>query len=421
MKLIEKPPFESFIDIRIFKDIPKHDLETIYEKVECRHYDHEETIIQEETKGDNVFVLTSGKVRIVKEVNDERTEVLGYYSEKGGLFGEMAILEDKPRSAGMIADSECEILTVSKENFINLVETVPPFSLAVAKNISQFLRETDARLIKSLKDENEQLRHANFMLQETQEALINKERLALIGRMASTILHDMKNPMSTIGGYAQLIKLRKHTQAQLNNYADIISRQVGQFTSMAQDLLTFAQGGDEIQIKSMPANVYFNECCESLDLKFSEREIKFEADIQFEGDIRIDGARFYRVMDNIAVNALDVLEPGGTFKIQTIEVDTGLRIIIEDNGPGMSEEVKQNAFKEFYTFGKRKGTGLGLAIVKRVVDDHDGVIRIESQLGEGTQFVIDLPAIGYDLLPKSKHQIPIPFYQNTEGSEQDNS
>lgn len=413
MKQMENPSFETLKEMQIFKDIPANELKQISKKIECRQYSHEETIIRENTMGDNIFILTSGKVRIEKQVGEDKSEVLGFYHEVGGLFGEMAVLENKPRSAGMIADSDCSVLALSKEGFLELVESVPLFTLAVAKNISQFLRETDERLINTLKKENEELRNSNVMLQETQEALISKERLALIGRMASTILHDMKNPMSTIGGYAQLIKMKKHTQAELIKYADIISRQVIQFTSMAQDLLTFAQGGEQMQLRSIEAAQYLNECSESLVLKFEEREIKIERDLDFEGVVRIDTGRFFRVLDNIAINALDVLSKGEKFKIHSLEVDTGLRLILEDTGPGMTEEVKQNAFKEFYTFGKRKGTGLGLAIVKRIVDEHDGIISIESQEGEGTKFIIDLPAVGYDLLPKSKHQIPIPFRTTT--------
>jgi len=249
------------------------------------------------------------------------------------------------------------------------------------------------------------------MLQEAQEALINKERLALIGRMASTILHDMKNPMSTIGGYAQLIKMKRHTQGQLTKYADIIGRQVIQFTTMAQDLLTFAQGGDQMKLKSIEAAEYLKECCGSIALKFESREPTMDCDLKFKGVIRLDTGRFFRVLDNIATNALDVLGEGGKLMIYSQEVETGLRIIMEDNGPGMSEEVQQNAFKEFYTAGKRKGTGLGLAIVKRIVDEHEGLVSIESKEGVGTKFIIDLPAVGYDLLPQSRHQIPIPFKQ----------
>lgn len=412
MKLLKNPTFASLKKLRIFEDIPTAELKKIYEKIEFREYGNEESIIHENTMGDHVFILTSGKVRIVKEIGEERAEVLGFYGEQGGLFGEMAILEDKPRSAGMIADSECQVLAVSKEVFLELVQTVPLFSIAVAKNISQFLRETDDRLINKLKLENEQLRHANYMLQETQEALISKERLALIGRMASTILHDMKNPMSTIGGYAQLIKMKKHTHAQMVKYADIISRQVLQFSSMAQDLLTFAQGGDQMQLRSVQAEAYLKECADSLALKFVDRDASMDRDLNFKGTVRIDTGRFFRVLDNIATNALDILGKDGVFTIHSHEVETGLRIILEDNGPGMSDEIRQNAFKEFFSSGKRKGTGLGLAIVKRIVDEHDGLVDIESKEGVGTKFIIDLPAVGYDLLPKAKHQIPIPFKQS---------
>ncbi len=405
----EKPTFDSLKQWKIFEHVPDVELKHIYKKLESRHYDHEETIIHEQTLGDHIFILTSGKVRIEKNIGEDRSEIIGYYDAVGGLFGEMALLEDKPRSAGMVADSDCTVLTVSKEDFLELVQSIPLFTLAVAKNISQFLRETDERLINELKDENDELRQTNYILQETQEAEITKERLALIGRMASTILHDMKNPMSTIGGYAQLIKMKKHSQDQLGDYADIISKQVIQFTKMAQDLLAFAQGGEQMQLKPVQAVEYIEECCDSLELKFSQRKISLERALDFQGEVRIDTGRFYRVLENIAVNALDVLNDDSHFIVRTEKVETGIRITLEDDGPGMLDEVKENAFKEFYTFGKRKGTGLGLAIVKRIVDEHDGVVSIESELGVGTKFIIDLPAVGHDLLPKSKHQIPIPF------------
>jgi len=409
MKQLDKPTIESLKSWKIFSEIPDAELDNIYGKIEYRHYTPEESIIHENTLGDHIFILTSGKVRIEKAVSDSASELLGFYDEVGGMFGEMALLENKPRSAGMIADTTCEIITVSKEDFLDLVQTIPTFTLAVAKNVSQFLRETDDRLINKLKKENEELRHMNYLLQETQEELIGKERLSLIGRMASTILHDMKNPMSTIGGYAQLIKMKKHSSEQLAKYADIIAKQVIQFTTMTQDLLSFAQGGEQMRLRSVQMAGYLTECCDSLILKFEEQDVSFSRDLNFEGEVRIDTGRFFRVLENIASNALDLLDETGKFTISSLEVETGVRIVIEDNGPGMSDEVRENAFKEFYTHGKRKGTGLGLAIVKRIVDEHDGIISIESELGVGTKFIIDLPAVGYNLLPKSKHQLPIPF------------
>ncbi|MCF7826059.1 MAG: cyclic nucleotide-binding domain-containing protein [Candidatus Marinimicrobia bacterium] len=409
MKLIKKPALESLKKWKIFEHIPEAELKQIHAKIEYCHYDHEESIIRENSIGDHIFVLASGKVRIEKQVRENQSEVLGFYDEVGGLFGEMALLEDKPRSAGMVADTDCEVLAVSKEDFLELVHSVPLFTLSVAKNISQFLRETDERLINKLRKENDELRHMNYLLQETQEELIGKERLSLIGRMASTILHDMKNPMSTIGGYAQLIKMKKHSAEQLAKYADIIAKQVIQFTTMTQDLLSFAQGGEQMRLRSVQMGGYLQECCDSLVLKFEERGITFVRDLNFEGEVRIDNGRFFRVLENIANNALDVLDSEGTFTVHSMEVETGIRIILEDNGRGMSTEVMENAFKEFYTYGKRKGTGLGLAIVKRIIDEHDGLIYIDSEEGVGSRFIIDLPAVGYNLLPKSKHQLPIPF------------
>lgn len=420
MKPLDMLPESELRALEVFKNIPEEELAPIQEMMQHHQYDHEETIIREEEAGDNFFILLEGKVRVEKQIDATTSEVLGFFEDEGGLFGEMSLVEDKPRSAGIIADSDCRVLTVCKAGFLELVNQFPKFTLEVAKNISSFLRHTDQRLIDNLKKENEDLKRINKQLQETQEELIGKERMSLIGRMASTILHDMKNPMSTIGGYAQIIKMKDHDREALNKYADIINKQVERFMGMTQDLLSFAQGGDQMKVTTIHIDPYLEECIEALELRFEERGVKLELDLDFKGEVRLDTSRFYRVIENIANNALDVLGEDGKLIIRTREVETGVRLSLEDNGSGMSEETKANAFKEFYTQGKKKGTGLGLAIVKRVVDEHDGMIHLESEEGVGTTFIIDLPAIGYHLLPKSKHQIPIPFDLAPAESEEEN-
>lgn len=408
----------ELLKLDVFKNIPTAELEPIRGMIAHLQYDNEETIIREDEVGDSFFILVAGRVRVEKQIDASSAEVLGFFEEKGGLFGEMSLVEDKPRSAGIIADTECRVLTVSKDGFLELVNQFPKFTLEVAKNISGFLRHTDQRLIDNLKKENEELKRTNKQLQETQEELIGKERMSLIGRMASTILHDMKNPMSTIGGYAQIIKMKEHDRDALNKYADIINKQVERFMGMTQDLLSFAQGGEQMKVTTVNIDPYIKECVDTIEVRYQERGVELELDLDFKGEVRLDTSRFFRVIENIANNALDVLGEDGKLTIKTREVDTGVRISMIDNGSGMSEETRENAFKEFFTQGKKKGTGLGLAIVKRVVDDHDGIIHLESEEGVGTSFIIDLPAIGYHLLPKSKHQIPIPFDLSPAESEE---
>jgi len=409
MEKLSALPVDELRTLEVFLNIPETELVRLAEMVEHHAFEREEVIIREEELGDSFFILLDGRVRIEKQIDKLNSEVLGYFDKTGGLFGEMSLVEDKPRSAGIIADTDSRVLTVSKVAFLELVNQFPMFTLEVARNVSSFLRKTDQRLIENLQRENEELKKSNNQLQDAQDELIGKERLSLIGRMASTILHDMKNPMSTIGGYAQIIKMKEHSREELNKYADIINKQVERFMRMTTDLLSFAQGGEQMKISTIEIDGFLDECYEAMLPRFEDRGVNLTLDLNFKGRVRMDNSRFYRVIENIAENALDVLQEGKMFWIQSEEVDTGVRITLGDNGPGMPEEVKANAFKEFFTQGKKKGTGLGLAIVRRVVDEHDGIIHLESEVGVGTRFIIDLPAIGYHLLPKSKHQIPIPF------------
>lgn len=102
-------------------------------------------------------------------------------------------------------------------------------------------------------------------------------------------------------------------------------------------------------------------------------------------------SRAKRILYNLTKNAVDALNRGGRLAVSLAVDGGGLRLRVEDTGPGMSSEVRARLFDPFFTAGKRHGTGLGLSIVKRFVDDHHGTIEVESTPGKGTVFTVSLP------------------------------
>lgn len=385
------PEISELKKLHIFKRISDLELSQIREVMERRLYRQDEFIIKEDEPGDMFYVLLKGSVYVVKRIEGNRQEVLNLIDQPGDLFGEMSLVEDKPRSAGVVTTENCEVLTIGKEHFLGLVNRFPRFTLEVARNISNYLRSTDQKLIDVLKEKNSELSEAYRKLEETQEELIRQERLSLVGRMAATILHDIKNPMSAISGYAQLIKTGRYPHEKLAKFADIINREVSRLSNLAQELLSFAKGEGLVKQKHVNLNQFLKELIESMAYKFEDKGITVSTEFGYDGDVYIDASRMRRAIENIANNSIEAIKSGGKFTIETSPTDSGVKIYLADTGHGMTDDVRKKIFKEFYTYGKSTGTGLGLAITKRIVDDHGGKIEVESELGEGTKFFIELP------------------------------
>ncbi len=394
MKTLSKPRIEDIKKLSLFKNIPSEEINSIVEVLGKQQYEKDEFIITEEEPGEVLYILVKGSLYVTKNINGNKQEILSLIENPGDLFGEMALVEDKPRCAGVVASEKCEVFTIRKEDFLNLVGRLPKFTLEVARNISNYLRNTDQRLIQVLQEKNAELTLAYQKLQETQEELIRQERISLIGRMASTILHDMKNPMSAISGYAQLIKMRELPKEKLASYADIIDREVKHFSSMAQELLAFARGEGKMKPINIEMNVFLKEIVESVLVKFQEHGMKLERNLNYKGNVYIDTSRIRRALENIISNAVEAMKEGDRFTIETEQTDDKVKMKLIDTGHGMTEDVRERIFEEFFTYGKSTGTGLGMAICKRIIDDHNGTISVESMLGEGSIFTIELPIEG---------------------------
>lgn len=237
-----------------------------------------------------------------------------------------------------------------------------------------------------------QVSRAVDMFQNREERERNS-RLALIGQMLSSLLHDFKTPMTIISGYTQLIAFEED-KAKRMVFSDLLVKQFEIMNNMIREVLSFARGDSQILIRKVFVGNFLNEIKDIFVPEVSGKNIELIIDIRYDGPARFDDIKMKRALINLGRNAIEAMPGGGRLVITGDRVDDTLVFTVSDSGPGIPEEIKDKLFKKaFVTFGKGSGTGLGLAIVKKIVDEHRGEIRFESSLGSGTTFRIEMPAL----------------------------
>jgi signal transduction histidine kinase len=225
------------------------------------------------------------------------------------------------------------------------------------------------------------------------EEKLRMERLSTIGNMAGEIIHDLKGPMTTIMGFAELLERNDCTPQEQKIFSTIISTEVEQMVEMAEEILEFSRGG-KMKLTLQPCNVeqLVAEVAEVLKRSFSEQGIQLVTKLTCKRKIYADKEKLKRVFYNIANNAKEAMRDQGRFSINTyFHHNTHVEFRLADNGPGIPPYVKENIFEPFVTYGKKRGTGLGMSIVKKIVTDHGGDIWVESEEGKGTIFYFTIP------------------------------
>lgn len=234
--------------------------------------------------------------------------------------------------------------------------------------------------------------HASVAIENARLAqeMVKSERLSAVGRMASTIIHDIKNPMGTLRVYAQVMK-KKSGNEEAAKLADEMIHQVDRFVNMTQEILDFTKGVSSLNITEINFGEVMEGVLQFIEKDLTKNNIQLEKMSKFEGKLKLDQDKVVRVFYNIASNARDAMPQGGKLKVKTEKSDGFVKIEFTDSGTGMPEEVKKRLFEPFMTYGKKHGTGLGMAIVKKIIDDHKGKIEIESEMGKGTTIRIFFP------------------------------
>lgn len=229
-------------------------------------------------------------------------------------------------------------------------------------------------------------------LAESRKRREHEERLTTIGQLLSSVVHDLRGPMTVISGYARYLQGESDPQRRTEQ-GEAILRQVEAINAMAQEVLAFARGDENLLVRKVYLKAFFTETYETLRAELTGTGIEFELDLQDRGVAWLDQHKIRRALHNLIRNAVQAIGHGHgkiVLGVSRRESDHALVITCSDDGPGVPDEIKGRLFESFTSHGKPDGTGLGLAIVQKVAADHGGAVDVKSRPGQ-TVFTLVLP------------------------------
>jgi PAS domain S-box-containing protein len=250
----------------------------------------------------------------------------------------------------------------------------------------------NAKLIQQVKEYaqhlEEKVEERTKQLKETQQRLVNSERLAAIGELAAMIGHDLRNPLTGIAGATYYLKIKcgSKIDSKSKEMLRIIEKDIENSNKIINDLLEY----------SRETKLDLNESNPKSIVKIALSAVKIPEKVRVadltraQPKIKVDTDKMKRVFMNIIKNAVDAMPKGGKLTIESRESNGDLEIVFSDTGVGMSEETLRNICRPLFTT-KARGMGFGLSICKRFVEAHGGRISARSTIGKGSTFIVTLP------------------------------
>lgn len=228
-------------------------------------------------------------------------------------------------------------------------------------------------------------------VRELERSLYTKEKLEGIGKLATGLAHEIKNPLASLSGSIQLLNRELDLDESQRRLMQIVLRETDRLDDLLQSFLNYAKPAtpriERIELVSLVQEI--------VELFRNNEEMKSKngrIELNTSGssiDVECDASRIKQVFWNLIKNAVSAIAKNGTISISLTKKDARVLCEVSDNGEGMTDETKRRLFEPFYT-SKEKGTGLGMATVYQILQLHHSDLLFESQLGEGTQFRFEL-------------------------------
>ncbi len=221
--------------------------------------------------------------------------------------------------------------------------------------------------------------------------LREKENLALIGEVVSSIAHSLSNPLNIISGNADYLLLDKGENDKEYEELKTILDEATRITKSIRHLLNFSRP-PKIEKQKSNINSIIAQVIKNSKFIAGDKKISFKKSLKEIPEFYFDQAQIQEVVSNVITNAIQAIHSEGEIKVRTLAEDSTAIIEISDNGPGIPKDDLDRIFNPFFSSkGYGKGTGLGLSIAKRILREHNGDITVKSLVGKGTTFSITLP------------------------------
>lgn len=362
--------FDQFAQNRLFKGVELKVLEKISADIGSMRFKEGDIVFREGDPANSLYLVGEGSVKISKRGRAGQQETLGVI-EAGSFFGEMALLDGEPRSAMATAAEPTVLGTVDEKAFQHILQLAPSaLHINFLRSVSERLRSVNTHFITEV---------------------MRSERLSLVGAMANTIIHDLKNPICIVRCCSELIA-SESTNPRLRDLTTMLDKAVDGMLSMTQELLDYARGSTSLSKARVTIWRLLDELNQQAFRLLPGKNIQLARHIRYEGDVEIDLPRFARVLCNVIKNSCEAMPEGGILTITTDLVQEEVVVRISDTGFGIPSEILPQLFEPFVSHGKSHGTGLGMAIAKSIVEAHHGKISVSSVHKSGTTVDIRVPA-----------------------------
>ncbi|MFO7605989.1 MAG: ATP-binding protein [Desulfurivibrionaceae bacterium] len=258
------------------------------------------------------------------------------------------------------------------------------------------LRDKYRKLSEELEEAYERLHHESEVLLEVENQLGANQKLSALGELSASLAHEIKNPLSSLRGTAEIILDEFPEGHPKREFGEIMLKEVDRLNATVNEILQYSKGQTTVGSDQPPEPLteVVNRVARLLESYLRKKAVTLDIDACLEADLfLVDGSKMSQVFLNIILNAIDVLSGNGRIRVKIRPDGEEMVVAISDNGPGIPEDMRRDIFKPFVS-SKEHGTGLGLSISAKIVESLGGRIDVAESSEGGACFSVTLPGSG---------------------------